>query len=334
MAKIIFILTIFLFSPLIVSASTAGDFTVNSQPTYDAPPGVTDLLILDLTLPDSQLRSIKISSAGNLQQREVLQLSVYEDGSSSGWDGDELEKTRVSSSPFFDTELSGIFSKTRIFVTVNVTSTAISGRTIKPELALNSATFSDANFNGPTDQKIIGLERTIKAGVSMPSTPVSPLAQKGEALSTSTIRWRFTDLSNNEFGFKILDGNLKEVARKEEANLSYLDETGLQPDTEYSSRKLFAFNDKGVSLTTSLTIFPAVRTLPLPAVIEEPAAVETTTTATTTEDNSEFLAKIQELQLKIIDVLKQMILIFQQKISQAQASLFKAFEIFVDWFRK
>lgn len=342
MRKIIFILGIFIFFPVLVSASTAGDFIVNPQSTYNAPPGTTDLLILDLTLPNSQLKSIKIINAGTLQQREVFQLSVYEDGFSPGWDGDEVEKVRVSSSPFFDADVIGDFSKQRIFVTVNVTSTAASGRTIQPELGLNSMVFSGAGFNGPTDKKITGLERVIRAGVSAPSVPLSPLTKKGEAISTSTIRWYFTDLSDNEFGFKILDENLKIAATGGE-NISYLDETGLKPDTEYSRRKAVAFNDRGQSIISDISLFSAVKTLPMPEIEEkevrspeevEPQKIESVPASISTSTPAQELKdKIQEIQFKIIELLGQLIKLLQEQAGKAQASLFGAFEIFVSWFR-
>lgn len=336
MAKIFFISS-FLFLPVLVLASVASDFTVNPQSTYDVPPGTTDTLILDLTLPNSKLKSIKIINAGNLQQRELLQLTVYEDGSSPGWDGDEAEKVRQSSSPFFDNELSADFSKSRIFITANVTSTAISGRTIKPELGLNSIIFADKNFNGPTDKKITGFERVIRAGVSAPSVPLSPLAQKGESISTSTVRWHFMDLSNNEFGFKILDANSKVTAKGPE-NISYLDETGLEPNTDYSNRRVIAYNDRGQSLVSAITNFEAVRTLPLPAVEEVQVQEETPAFAEATAGNGgpispeeDLQAQIQEIQLKIIELLNQLIKLLQEQLAKTQASLFKAFESITDW---
>lgn len=338
MIRIIFIFGIFIFSPVLVFASTASDFIVNPQSTYDVPPGTTQLLILDLTLPNSGLESIKIVNLGTIQQYDIYQISIYEDGSSPGWDGDESERARKTASPFWDTELTGAFSKQRIFVTVNVTSTVASGRTIKPQLEINSVVFSNPAFNGPTDKKIIGLERFIVVGADMPSVPVSPLVRKGEAISTSTIRWYFTDLSNNESGFKILDKNLNTVATGG-ANISYLDEIGLEPNTEYSGRQVKVFNDMGQSSASTLTVFPAVTTLALPAVAvpppEEPAeeAVEETAQEGTGGPLSaeELRALIQEIQQKIIDLLNQLINLLQQQISQAQASLFGAFDALTNW---
>src|SRR3989344_1157837 len=108
MRKIILLVFILLF-PSLTFASTAGDFIVNSQPIYAAPPGTNELLILDLTLPSDKLTSIKIFNAGTAQQINISRLSIYQDGSSAGWDGDETEVVRKSSTPFFDTAIEGIF---------------------------------------------------------------------------------------------------------------------------------------------------------------------------------------------------------------------------------
>lgn len=343
--------SLFVLSFGFVGASTVSDFIVNNQPTYAVPPGTTQLLILDLTLPGTSLTSIKINNAGTVAQYDISQLTIYEDGASAGWDGDETEKVRETSSPFFDAELitdseNFSLSRPRIFVTVNINSNTYTGKTIKPELQINSAVFSNSALTGPTDKKIIGLERMILAGTDTPSVPVSPAVQNGEAISDSTVRWYFTDLSNNEFGFKILDENSNVLVQKDESNLSYLDETGLEPDTEYSGRRIAAFNDRGKSAISELTIFPAVRTLSLPEV-EEPsftetveAGEETTEIQEPTEEKGgtggplspqELRATIQELQQKLVDLLNQLIQLLQQQISQAQASLFRAFEVFTNW---
>ena len=342
MGRIILVL-LFVLAPAIACGSTAGDFTVNSQQTYAVPPGSAGVLILDLTLPKApegktlQLKSIKIHNAGTIQQADISQLSIFEDEESSGWNGDERETVRISSSPFFETDItsenfSQYSGRQRIFVTVNIASATAWEKTIKPQLELNSVVFSSTTFNGPTNTEISGFERTILPGASAPSVPLSPLAKKGEAISTSTIRWYFMDLSNNEFGFKIFDSKSKLVAQKDEAGLSYLDETGLQPDTEYSGRRVVAFNDQGQSPVSTLTVFPAVRTqieeTPAPTSTEVSAGKETSGPLSA----SELRVKIQEVQQKIIDLLNQLIQLLQQQISGFQASLYRAFEIFISWF--
>ncbi len=310
MKKIFLILILILF-PVITQAAAASDFIVNPQSTYAVPPGTTKLLILDLTLPSVGLNSIKVINAGTVQQYHLSQIAVYEDGPLAGWNGDESERVRRSSSPFFDTELTGDFSQKRIFVTIDVNSTTYSGKTIEPELQINSLVFSDSSFNGPTDQKITGFERTILAGTDTPSVPLPPIAKSGEAISASTIRWYFTDSTNNEFGFKILDKNSNVVAQKNEADLSYLDETGLSPATEYSGRRVVAFNDRGEGSGSTLSVFPAVITLPLPIVEVVPATTTEPTIPAPTEPtipaekpavamtNAEINAKIAEILAQI-----------------------------------
>ena len=339
----IILIFIFIFIPALSLASNVSDFIVNPQSTYDVSPGATDLLILDLTLPGTGLTSIKINNAGTVQQYDISRLSIYEDGQSPGWDGDEKEIVRKSFSPFFDTALLGNFFGQRIFVTADIGSTTYSGKTIKPEIKVNSAVFSDSALTGPADAAVTGLERKIVAGSGFPYIPLSPLAQKSEAISTSTIRWHFMDLSNNEFGFKILDENLKTVALGLE-NISYLDETGLEPNTEYSSRKIVAYNDRGQSIVFGISIFPAARTLPLPVVevTEEPASAPTSTEVSAGEVEAsagkggplspdELRVLIEEIQSQIIELLKQLIQLLSEQLSAAQASLFRAFGGLTDW---
>ncbi len=355
---IIFLISLIFLIPNVVCASVAEDFIVNNQPSYAIPPGTTQVLILDLTLPkptenDSlQLKSIKLHNAGTARQTDISKMVFWEDGSSPGWDNDETEVVRVSSSPFWDTEILCAGSAQRIFVTVDISSTAGSERTIKPQLVANvvdsaAIQFTTSTANGPVDADVIGFERIILAGASHPTTPVSPLARAPEAISTSTIRWRFLDLSNNEFGFKILDSNLKVVARSETADLSCLNETGLQPDTEYSGRRVIAFNDRGESSFSA--IFPSTYTLspaesgeepaaeePVeePAPIEEPAAeepaaeeeVEKTISEMTVE---ELKTKITEIQQKIINFLEQLIELIQLQI----AAVFNFYIKIIQWLK-
>ena len=306
--------------PAAVSAYTADDFTVNSQPTYAVAPGTSKLLILDLTLPEP-IGSIKIQNEGTVQQYNVTRLQIYRDGSSPGWDGDEKVIFTKSSSPFWDTTFNlPSFSEKRIFVTVDIASDTISGRTIKPKAVMG-------------DIEIIGFEREILASAGLPTAPLAPIAGTPEVISDSVIRWHFEDRSDNEFGFKILDANLNELARVQQADISYIDETGLQPDTEYSGRKVVAFNDRGTSPITSLSIFPTVRTLALPEEeeteeteeiekeVEEGVEEETIEEETIEEKPAEepmtaesLRAKIKELQLQLIELLRQLIQILLKRL--------------------
>ncbi|MDO8265275.1 MAG: fibronectin type III domain-containing protein, partial [Candidatus Parcubacteria bacterium] len=146
-------------------------------------------------------------------------------------------------------------------------------RTLKAQLAADAGSsapvqfvFASSTAIGPTDQNITGFERMISVSASYPTVPVPPLARTAEALSSSAIRWHFIDLSNNEFGFKILDYALKIIIQKDESDLSYIDETGLQQNTNYSGRRIYGFNDRGQSSYSDF--FPSVFTLAeIPSVI-------------------------------------------------------------------
>ena len=63
------------------------------------------------------------------------------------------------------------------------------------------------------------------------STP--PVMNAPTALSTTSIRWNFTDSSNNETGFRLHDAshNVKGTAGR---NASFIDESGLSPNTQYT----------------------------------------------------------------------------------------------------
>jgi hypothetical protein len=345
--KRIFLVLVFALIPILSQASTAADFTVNSQPTYDVPPGSTNILILDLTLPQPvagqtlQLQSIKIDNAGTAQQHYVDKLYIYEDGPSPGWDGDENKRFTKLSSPFFEVVMaSDAFSEymgqQRIFMTVDIASDVTTEKTIQPQLTVDSVVFANGE-TGPTDNAVTGFARIIASGTELPTAPIAPLAKTAEALSSSTIRWHFEDRSNNEFGFKILDGNLKEVARTEEANISYIDETGLQPDTEYSGRRIIAFNDRGESFSSALAVFPAVRTLktaPLgEETFEEPAGsqnIEGGEGEITPEKSllEMIQEQIAELQQEIIDLRNQLNELLEQQaagIWQAVSGFLKSF---------
>lgn len=333
MAKI-FLIALLIFVPGIVYGSVTDDFTVNRQSTYAVPRDVSNILVLDLTLPEPpdngtlQLKSIKIYNTGSATHLDFSKLRIWEDGSSVGFDGDEVEAAKILAAPFFDTEILGTFrvyskgdSWQRIFVTLDTSSAVYSLQemSIKPELVLSSIVFYDPIFNGPTDASIIGFERIISKDASIPAVPVTPFAGTPEALSTSSIRWHFTDLSNNEFGFKILDSNLKEVARTETADISYLDETGLEPNTKYSGRRVVAFNDRGESLGSTLAVFSSARTFEVqppeevaPQPIEEVALqIEEATPEPTLFETIQI--KIAEIQQKINELLNQLNELLQQQ---------------------
>lgn len=296
-------------------------FTVNPQSTYDVPYGTNDVLILDATLSEP-VQSIEIHNTGNADNTVISELMILGDGASPGFDGDEKELARVLYSPFFDWQISGNFDA-RIFVTIDLKPNFINQKTITPQLLVGG------------EVKATGLERIIRHDASAPTAPMTPLAKNGEALSSTSVRWHFTDLSNNEFGFKILDSSLKEVAQNEGENVSFVDETGLQPDTEYSGRLVVSFNDRGTSLTTALSNFTAVRTLKEeskemeeapPQEIETPESQGEESTAKSLQE------KIEALQLQLIDLLEQLVEVLQKQIGDAQANIFSAFSTFTLWF--
>ena len=162
--------------------------------------------------------------------------------------------------------------------------------------------------------------------VSIPAIPIAPIARTPEVISPTTIRWYFLDQSNNEFGFKILDSSLKEVAQSDAADVSYIDETGLQPNTEYSGRLVVAFNDRGTSLTTVFSNFEAARTLAKPKIEEEAEEAEPQTEEEPAEEPAEepqeegitaegLRGQIQSLQLRLIELLNQLIEILQEQLA-------------------
>jgi len=303
MRKIIAILLFFL-APLLVNGAT-GDITVNNQSTYAVPSGTTRVLILDLTLPE-KLTSIKILNLGDAQQSDISGIYIFEDGSSSGWDGDEKEIARESIYPFWDTEIPAVSSQLRIFVLVDIASAVTSGKTIRPQATINS------------DKMITGVERTISTEASIPDVPQAPLARFGEAISTSTIRWNFLDSANNEFGFRIKDSSLKTKAEVLQTDLSYIDETGLQSNTCYSGRRVSAFNDRGegsasLNFTEVCTLQESLPPVEVP-VVQEPTSTPPIVTEEVTPPVEKPVAEMtaDELQAKIAQILAQIAVLQEQ----------------------
>ncbi len=81
--------------------------------------------------------------------------------------------------------------------------------------------------------------------------PVAPAIGTPSALSFSSIRWPFTDNSNDETGFRVYDNTNNVVSSSATANLSYLDETGLSCNTSYSGRYAKAYNSYGESAASA-----------------------------------------------------------------------------------
>ena len=65
------------------------------------------------------------------------------------------------------------------------------------------------------------------------TAPAAPTGVSGAALSTTSIRWNFTDKANNEIGHRVYDGATK-VAEREAFDINYVDEANLAPNTTYN----------------------------------------------------------------------------------------------------
>jgi len=101
------------------------------------------------------------------------------------------------------------------------------------------------------------------AGVSVPrgagydigayeyAVPLAPTVGTPTVLSSSSIRWNFTDNANDETGFRIYDGTNTLVASSANANLTYVDETGLSENTQYTGRYAKAYNSYGESTAST-----------------------------------------------------------------------------------
>ncbi len=76
--------------------------------------------------------------------------------------------------------------------------------------------------------------------------PTTPTLAEPEALSSTSIRWNFIDNSNNEVGFGLYNPEGQIVKTAGTANLAYIEETGLMPNTGYQ-RSVYAYNNAGAS---------------------------------------------------------------------------------------
>ncbi len=95
-------------------------------------------------------------------------------------------------------------------------------------------------------------------------TPAAPANVSGAALSTTSIRWNFTDKANNEIGHRVYNGATK-VAEREVFDINYVDETGLAPNTAYNRTvKAYAgiLESAGVAGSgTTLSVPPSAATV-------------------------------------------------------------------------
>ena len=82
--------------------------------------------------------------------------------------------------------------------------------------------------------------------------PISPTISTPSAQSASAIRWNFTDNASDETGFKIYDNTDTLVTSLATPNLTYLEETGLSVNTQYSGRYAVSYNSYGNSASSSV----------------------------------------------------------------------------------
>lgn len=85
--------------------------------------------------------------------------------------------------------------------------------------------------------------------------PTAPTIGTPSALSTTSIRWAFTDNASDETGFKVYDTSNNLLVTCATANLTYCDETGLSVNTQYT-RKVVAYSGAGnSSYSATATIY-------------------------------------------------------------------------------
>jgi predicted GH43/DUF377 family glycosyl hydrolase len=97
-------------------------------------------------------------------------------------------------------------------------------------------------FSSPEPSTSLGTEEGYFIAVPTIGTPT--------VLSSTAIRWNFTDNADNETGFRVYT-NADAIASAT-ANLTYLDETGLSENTQYT-RYVKAYNSYGESASSSAT---------------------------------------------------------------------------------
>ncbi len=85
---------------------------------------------------------------------------------------------------------------------------------------------------------------------STEDVPTAPTIGTPTALSTTSIRWNFTDNASNETGFKLHDGSNNLMASGASVDLTYLDESSLSANTQYT-RHVHSYNGAGDSSASS-----------------------------------------------------------------------------------
>jgi len=103
------------------------------------------------------------------------------------------------------------------------------------------------------------------------SLPSAPSNLSCQAISSDIIRWNFTDTASNETGFKLYgpEGLILDTEPNIVTDLSYLDETNLQPNTQYQDRYVKTFNGAGESAASNTVSCYTLANVPLPLIIGE-----------------------------------------------------------------
>ncbi len=96
------------------------------------------------------------------------------------------------------------------------------------------------------------------------AAPSAPTIGTPTILSDTSIRWSFTDTALYEEGFKLHDSSHVVKASSATPNLTYLDETGLEPNTQYT-RHVHAYNSSGDSPASANAIKRTLSTAPTSA---------------------------------------------------------------------
>ena len=92
----------------------------------------------------------------------------------------------------------------------------------------------------------------VAAAINQITHPLASIIGTPTVLSSSAIRWNFTDNADNETGFNLYDNTNILATSSATANLTYLTETGLSENTQYT-RYVKAYNSFGESASSSAT---------------------------------------------------------------------------------
>lgn len=87
--------------------------------------------------------------------------------------------------------------------------------------------------------------------VDVGSIPSAPTISTPSSPTSTSLRWTFSDNADDETGFKIYDNTDTLKSSSATTNLTYIDETGLSENTQYSGRYVTAYNSYGNSAQSS-----------------------------------------------------------------------------------